>query len=38
MREPLTPIASNNPVSCAIYADKHDLLELDGWKFFKRLA
>ena len=30
--EPLSLIAADDPVTCAIYAKKHDLLHLDGWK------
>jgi hypothetical protein len=36
--EPLSIIAADDPVTCAIYARDNDLLELDGWKRFKRLA
>ncbi|KAL7571806.1 hypothetical protein ACA910_002893 [Epithemia clementina (nom. ined.)] len=36
--EPLNMIASDDPVTCAVYAKKHDLLELPGWKRFKHLA
>ncbi|KAL7562901.1 hypothetical protein ACA910_000274 [Epithemia clementina (nom. ined.)] len=36
--EPLNMIASDDPVTCAVYAKKHDLLELPGWKMFKHLA
>ena len=36
--EPLTIIGADDPVSCAIYAREHDLLGLDGWKRFARLA
>ena len=31
-------IAANDPVTCAIYAKKNNLLELDGWKRFKGIA
>lgn len=37
-REPLSNIAADDPVTCAIYARDNDLLELDGWKRFKRIA
>ena len=30
--EPLSLIAVDDPVTCAEYAKKHDLLQLDGWK------
>jgi len=36
--EPLTLIAANDPVTCAIYARENDLLDLDGWKHFKGIA
>ena len=36
--EPLSIIAADDPVTCAIYARDNNLLELDGWKRFKRLA
>ena len=36
--EPLNIIAADDPVTCAIYAKKHNLLEQEGWKRFKRLA
>ena len=36
--EPLHIIAVDDPVSCAIYAKKNNLLEEEGWKRFKRLA
>ncbi|KAL7566063.1 hypothetical protein ACA910_009850 [Epithemia clementina (nom. ined.)] len=36
--EPLNMIASGDPVTCAVYAKKYDLLELPGWKRFKHLA
>src|SRR5687767_13570290 len=36
--EPLTVIAEDDPVSCAIYARDHNLLDTDGWKRFKGLA
>ena len=37
-REPLSVIAADDPVTCAIYARDNNLLDLDGWKRFKRLA
>ena len=36
--QPLHIIAADDPVTCAIYARKHGLLELEGWRRFKRLA
>ena len=36
--EPLSIIAADDPVTCAIYARDNNLLELPGWKRFKRLA
>ncbi len=36
--EPLTIIVANDPVTCAIYAKENDLLDLDGWKWFKGIA
>ena len=36
--EPLDFLAKDIPVDLAIYAKKHDLLELEGWKRFKRIA
>ena len=36
--EPLDIIAVDDPVTCAKYAKENDLLELPGWKRFKRLA
>ena len=36
--EPLSIIAADDPVTCAIYAKQHNLLELDGWKQFKGIA
>jgi len=37
-REPLSAIAADDPVTCAIYARDNDLLHLDGWKRFKNIA
>ena len=31
-------IAADDPVTCATYAKKHDLLHLDGWKRLKHIA
>ena len=36
--EPLSLIAPDDPVTCADYAKKHDLLHLDGWKRLKHIA
>ena len=36
--EPLSLIAADDPVTCAEYAKKHDLLHLDGWKKLKHIA
>ena len=36
--EPLTLIAADDPVTCAVYAKKHDLLHLDGWKRLKHIG
>jgi hypothetical protein len=30
--EPLSAIAVDDPMMCAIYAKDNNLLELDGWK------
>ena len=31
-------IAADDPVTCAEYAKKHDLLHLDGWKKLTHIA
>jgi hypothetical protein len=36
--EPLLVIAADNPVTCAVYAREHDLLDVEGWKHFRNLA
>jgi hypothetical protein len=36
--EPLSVIAANDPVTCAIYAKEHDLLDTEGWKHFRNTA
>ena len=36
--EPLKIIAEDDPVTCAKYGKDNDLLDLPGWKRFKRLA
>ena len=34
--EPLTLISKDDPITCAVYAKKHDLLDTTGWKHLKR--
>ena len=36
--EPLSVIAADTPVTCAIYARENGLLDTPGWKRFKRIA
>ena len=36
--EPLTIIAADDPVTCAIYARDNNLLDTPGWKRFKTIA
>jgi hypothetical protein len=36
--EPLSLMAADDPVSCAIYAKQHGLLDTPGWKQFKKLT
>jgi Reverse transcriptase (RNA-dependent DNA polymerase) len=36
--EPLAVIAADDPVTCAIYAREHGLLDKSGWKRFKNIA
>jgi len=36
--EPLDVIATDDPVTCAVYARDNDLLDQHGWKRFKKLA
>ena len=36
--EPLTTIAADDPVTCAIYARDNKLLDTPGWKRFKSIA
>jgi hypothetical protein len=36
--EPLSVIAADDPVICAIYAHDHNLLQLEGWKHFAHIA
>ena len=34
--EPLTLISNEDPITCAVYAKKHDLIDTTGWKHLKR--
>ena len=36
--EPLSLIGSDDPLTCAGYAKKHDLLHMDGWKRLKHIG
>ena len=36
--EPLTLISKDDPITCAVYAKKHDLLDTTGWKHLQRYA
>jgi hypothetical protein len=36
--EPLSVIAADDPVTCAVYAREHELLDVKGWKRFWNLA
>jgi hypothetical protein len=36
--EPLSIIAADDPVSCAIYARDNNLLDVDGWQQFRGIA
>jgi hypothetical protein len=36
--EPLSVIAADDPVTCAISAKEHDLLDTEGWKCFRNMA
>ena len=36
--EPLTLISKDDPLTFAVYAKKHDLLDITGWKHLKRYA
>jgi hypothetical protein len=36
--DPLKTIEADDPVTCAEYARENNLLNLDGWKQFRRLA
>ena len=36
--EPLSVIAADDPVTCAAYAEQHNLLALEGWHRFRNIA
>ena len=36
--EPLSCIAVDDPVTCAVYAKQHDLLHLVGWRQFRSIG
>ena len=36
--EPLSIIAKSDPITCALYASDNDLLHLEGWKRFGKIA
>ena len=36
--EPLSVVAVDDPVSCALYAKENDLLDKPGWKRFRNIA
>ena len=36
--EPLNIIGKDDPITCAVYAKDHGLLETTGWKFLKKYA
>ena len=36
--EPLTLLSKDDPITCAVYAKKHDLLDTTGWKHLQRCA
>ena len=36
--EPLTLISKDDPITCAVYAKKHDPFDTTGWKHLKRYA
>jgi hypothetical protein len=38
MSEPLNIFGKDDPVTCAVYAREHGLLEEEGWKRFKEIA
>jgi hypothetical protein len=35
--EPLSVIAADNAMTCAVYAREHDLLDVEGWRHFRNL-
>ena len=37
-KEPLNMVAKDDPVTCAIYAAEHDLLDKPGWIRFRKIA
>ena len=36
--EPLTLVSKDDPITCAVYAKKHDLVDTTGWKHLKRYS
>ena len=36
--EPLSIIGADDPVTCTMYGNEHDLLDLPGWKWFKGIV
>ena len=36
--EPLSVIGTDDPVTCAAYAEQHDLLAIEGWQRLRNLA
>jgi hypothetical protein len=36
--EPLSVIAADDPMTCAVYAREHELFDVEGWKCFQNLA
>ena len=36
--EPLQTMAADNPAVCAVYAERANLLDTEGWKLFRQLA
>jgi hypothetical protein len=38
MSEPLNIFGKDDPVTCAVYAREHGLLEEEGWRQFKGIA
>ena len=37
-RRPISVLAADDPVTCAMYAKENDILHIDGWKRFRNLA